>query len=254
LGYEIEAKINTIDFDTHQDLVPVGVSPLAPIVQDVRDVIRQEYVDYGLAVPLRSKLVDPPEPNYNTGNYSIIYDDKLESINTQLVEAFNLLLRNDVQVTPVGITELPPNTIVVSAGPAIKVVGRLWSTVPEGDDVLDANSYTILAGQNGVAETVVNNQVGDNTYTIPVSSAYRNPQRNKHPNVDGSPTSYHVQGRAIDYVPPTNIPGLNDTAELYCMMDQAGESFAARSLTEHRETGENIACDDTNVDHLHVRN
>ncbi|MCP4494957.1 MAG: hypothetical protein GY820_47800, partial [Gammaproteobacteria bacterium] len=95
LGYEIEAKINTIDFDTHQDLVPVGVSPLAPIVQDVIDVMRQEYVDFNIPVPSREKFTYPFREDVSTGPYPLIVDDGLSAMYNLITSTFRTQLVNE---------------------------------------------------------------------------------------------------------------------------------------------------------------
>ncbi|MCP4490076.1 MAG: hypothetical protein GY820_22585, partial [Gammaproteobacteria bacterium] len=276
LGYEIEAKINTIDFDTHQDLVPVGVSPLAPIVQDVRDVIRQEYVDYGAILPLRSQI------NYygegvilNNGNYEFVVnevDSGLATLYNQYIEQYNSLIRFDEQVIDVGVSNLPADSIIVSPAGAVSFaeldleISSLRNTILEGDDeLLNGN---IVAGLNGIADTTANNVLGDIKYLVPVSSGYRNPQKNR---AVGSNyvDSYHTRGRAIDFTPPANIPGVGSVTELnipnttlttlkYCIMKQAGE-FAARSNTEiNNGSNTAVSCTYTpgtyHIDHVHLRN
>ncbi len=233
------------------------------IRQEEVDVLRQEYLDYGTNFqPSAAQIVPPTRPHFNTGNYSLIAEEKkdgLENLLKSVSKNLNALINNDVQKVPVGRAGLPPNTVVVEPGPSIFNVGPLGDTDPQGDDrcagpVVEGRcGGAILAGPNGRADTTANNRRSFVDVERFVSSAYRNPQRNR---AAGSITrnSLHTRGMALDIDPRTmNIPG-KSAQQAMCLVEQAGELAAAptgKSFTE-RGAATFLECDDPFADHVHV--
>lgn len=244
LGYNVRSSINAAEINSQFSFFDV-VLPLDQLRQDERDRIRQEYVDFNTnAIPARTTIVAATNASFR-GNYNLIVDNGLTNIYTNVTTGFNNLLRNDVQTVAVGTGALPPNTVVVSPGDPIMVVGALLSTTPRGDDQVVGNN--IVAGPNGIAETDANNQIGNVQYVLTVSSGYRNPRRNLAVGSQ-SANSYHVYGRALDIVVPA-VPG-RTRAELYCILEQAGSNYAF-AISEVGATP--ATCNNASVDHVHVR-
>src|SRR5690606_5066806 len=132
------------------------------------------------------------------------------------------ILSDDVQEQRVGTRGLRPNTVVVSPGPAVLEAGPLGDTDPQGDDacggpvVNGACAGPILAGRNRIAETRANNRKTRIDVSKLVTSAFRNPQRNR---AIGSRAlnSRHTRGRALDLDPRAlSIPG-KDARQLMCV-------------------------------------
>ncbi len=233
------------------------------IRQEEGDVLRQEYLDYATHFqPTAAQIVPPSRPRFNTGNYTVIAEEKkngLETLLAGMTSHLRTLTNNDVQRVPVGRTGLPANTVVVDPGPAIFNVGPLGDTDPQGDDrcagpvVNGRCAGAILAGPNGKAETVANNRRTFVDLERFVSSAYRNPQRNR---AAGSITrnSLHTRGLALDIDPRTlELPG-KTAAHAMCLVEQAGELAAAPSGKSFTERGAAtfLECDDPFADHVHV--
>jgi len=230
--------------------------------QDEEDVLRQEYIDFGTKFrPSRAQISIPARPTFNTGNYTVITEEKtggLSSLLSQVSAQVHALLNNDVQVKPVGTRGLTPTTVVVSPGAPILQVGALGDTDPQGDDVCQGARVggrcagAILAGPNGTADTRANNRDTPLKLEDIVSSAFRNPQRNR---AAGSVVldSFHTRGRALDLDPRLlTIPG-KTPQQLMCIVEAAGDAVVgeADSFTERGAT-RFLPCDSPAADHVHV--
>lgn len=232
----------------------------AQAIQDETDRIRQEYVDYGTAFrPMRGNVGSATVAQFNTGNYSLITEETpgtMQSLFGSLQSAVNSLLRNATQVVPVGTIGLTVQTVVVTPGPVILSVGAILNTKPEGDDRCTTalvNGFCtgdITAGPNGTAETHANNNATNVGLTgAELTSAYRNPQRNR---AVGSTTinSLHTRGRAFDIDPRVlSITNKTDSQKM-CLFENAGQSVA----TAFAENGAVlVSCDDASADHVHIQ-
>jgi hypothetical protein len=231
--------------------------------QEEGDVLRQEYLDFGTRFkPSRAQVSIPGRPGLNTGNYSVIAEEdagELARLVDRMNERVNALLNNDVQEQRPGTRGLSPRTVVVSPGERILTVGALGDTDPEGDDVCQGVRVggrcagSILAGPNGIAETRANNRDTRVELEDFVSSAFRNPQRNR---AIGSITinSRHTRGSALDIDPrPMRIPG-KTPQQLMCVVEAAGDALLGEgnSFTE-RGAALFLACDSPTADHVHVQ-
>lgn len=258
LEYELVAALLLENGETLQVRLPSTTF----LRQDEEDVLRQEYLDFGTSFrPGRAQISIPSRPTFNTGNYSVIAQKDtggLASLLDQMQAKVNALLNNDVQEKPVGTRGLTSGTVVVSPGPPILTVGALGDTDPQGDDVCvgvrigGRCNGSILAGPNGIAETRANNRGAQMKLGDIVSSAYRNPQRNR---AAGSVVlnSFHTQGRALDIDPRlSTVPGKTPT-QLMCIVEAAGDSLAGEgnSFTEQGAT-RFLPCDSPAGDHVHV--
>ncbi|WP_047860753.1 D-Ala-D-Ala carboxypeptidase family metallohydrolase [Archangium gephyra] len=174
-------------------------------------------------------------------------------------ERVRALLQNDVQEKPVGTRGLTPRTVVVSPGAPILTVGALGDTDPQGDDVCSGPRVggrcagSILAGPNGIADTRANNRETQVKLEDFVSSAFRNPQRNR---AAGSATinSRHTRGSALD-IDPRRMPIPGKTPQqLMCIVEAAGDTVVGErdSFTERGATLF-LACDSPSADHVHVQ-
>src|SRR5262249_50250561 len=178
------------------------------ITQDDRDIIRQEYVNHGLAVPARGDInavvatAHFTVANLNNTAYSPLLLGNPGPLAEAVRAQYNSLINDDVQAIAVGTANLNPNAVVVSPGATIDTVGALLDTprcngAPNPatcDDVVVGN--TITAGPNGIAETRAVNQTTN--FGLTLSSGWRNPQRNEA--VGGVLNSRHQFGNAIDLV------------------------------------------------------
>jgi hypothetical protein len=230
--------------------------------QDEEDVLRQEYVDFGTKFrPTRVQISIPGKRTFNTGNYTVITEEDaggLARLLGQLDERIHALLNNDVQEKPVGTRGLAPATVVVSPGASILLVGALGDTDPQGDDVCAGTRVggrcagAILAGPNGTADTPANNRDTRLKLEDFVSSAFRNPQRNR---AAGSVVldSFHTRGRALDLDPRLMpVPG-KTPQQLMCIAEAAGDAIVGESdsFTERGAT-RFLPCDSPAADHVHV--
>ncbi|MCI0718850.1 MAG: carboxypeptidase regulatory-like domain-containing protein, partial [Acidobacteria bacterium] len=221
--------------------------------------------------------------------------DNLQILLGAVQEKFVELLNNDIQECEVGVqvcngSPVVRETIVVSPGPPIVAQGRpgsatanrvdlgqLGDTDPEGDDecrVVDALGNVqwrstqdglqdgecngpIRAGSNAIPETHANNRFGTVVLLDVITSAYRNPQRNKAR--DGSPRSRHILSRAFDFGKTqinlrANVRG-KTTQQLLCILQAAGDEVLGptNSFTEGG-AGEFVPCDSSRASHVHVQN
>lgn len=258
LEYELVAALPLENGKTLQVRLP----PTTWLKQDEEDVLRQEYLDFGTSFrPSRAQISVPSRPTFNTGNYSVIAQkdtNGLAILLDQMQAKVDTLLNNDVQEKPVGTRGLTPSTVVVSPGPPILTVGALGDTDPQGDDVCASPlvggrcNGAILAGPNGIAETRANNRGAQLKLADIVSSAFRNPQRNR---AAGSVVlnSIHTQGGALDIDPRlVSVPG-KSSAQLMCIIEAAGDSLvgAGNSFTE-KGAAVFLPCDSPSGDHVHV--
>lgn len=225
------------------------------LMQDERDVIRQEYVNHGLTVPARSELnIAVPTAHYTKAELNNTAYDFILGNPGKLAEdvraAYNTLIKDDVQAVPLGTTGLSPMAVVVKPGATIDTVGPILDTpVCNGapkplncDDQKVGN--TIVAGPNGIAETVAVNQTTD--FGITMSSGWRNPEHNEA--VGGVLTSRHQFGNAIDLV-VGNVPG-KTVAQLNCILQTAAKRVTT-AFAEHNATIR--PCNVADVDHVHVQ-
>lgn len=258
LEYEVVASL-----EVGGKQLQASVPKTSPLGQDEIDILRQEYLDYQAPFrPTRANVGAPSRSRFNTGNYTLIAEEKpnaLETLLTRATQHANALLNNDVQKQPVGKTGLAPTDVVVDPGPAInEEVGPLGDTDPEGDDrcagppVDGACASAILAGPNGIAETRANNRRTQVNLERFISSAYRNPQRNRAAG-STSVNSRHTRGLALD-IDPRTLPVKGKSApQLMCVIEQAGALAVApsgKSFTEHGATTF-LDCDSPQADHVH---
>jgi hypothetical protein len=258
LEYEVLASA-TVAGKTLEARLP----PTTFIRQDEPDIVRQEYADYGTAFqPGLAHVSVPKRALLNTGNYAFIVEEdegKLEALLTQVQNEVNRILSDDVQEQRVGARGLKPDTVVVSPGPPVLEAGPLGDTDPQGDDVCGgpvvngACAGPILAGPNGVAETRANNRKVWVDVSMLVTSAFRNPQRNR---AIGSQSlnSRHTRGRALDLDPRAlSVPG-KDARQLMCVLELAGDRVVGEgdSFTE-RGAATFLDCNDITADHVHIQ-
>ncbi len=258
LEYDVVASIPLENGETLQVRLPSTTY----LHQDEEDVLRQEYVDFGTKFrPNRAQISIPAQRTFNTGNYTVITEEDtggLARMLGQLDERIRALLNNDVQEKPVGTRGLAPSTVVVSPGAPILKVGALGDTDPQGDDLCAGPlvggrcTGSILAGPNGTADTRANNRATQLKLEDFVSSAFRNPQRNR---AAGSVVldSFHTRGRALDLDPRLMpVPG-KTPQQLMCIVEAAGDTVVGESdsFTERGAT-RFLDCNDPMADHVHV--
>ncbi|WP_224364969.1 D-Ala-D-Ala carboxypeptidase family metallohydrolase [Hyalangium versicolor] len=258
LEYEVIASAK-VEGQTLEARLP----PTSFIRQDEPDIVRQEYADYGTSFqPRLAQISMPRRAILNTGNYAFIVEEdegKLEELLAQVEQEANRILNDDVQEQKVKTRGLRPDTVVVSPGPSVLEVGPLGDTEPQGDDVCGgprvkgACAGPILAGRNGIAETTANNRKVRVDLSQLVTSAYRNPQRNRAVG-SKSPDSRHTRGRALDLDPRAlTVPG-KDSRQLMCVLEAAGDRIvgSGNSFTE-RGSATFLDCNDVAADHVHIQ-
>lgn len=258
LEYEVLATV-TVEDKTLEARLP----PTTFLRQDELDTLRQEYADFGTSFqPRLANVSVPRRSRFNTGNYTVIVEETaggLEDLLTRVETETHRILNDDVQRRPVGTRGLRPNEEVVSPGPAVPEVGALGDTDPQGDDVCvgarvnGACSGSIHAGPNGIAETRANNRNVRVALESLVTSAFRNPQRNR---AIGSKSlnSRHTRGRALDLDPRRlRVPG-KDSRQLMCILEAAGARVVGEqgSFTE-RGAATFLDCNDPAADHVHIQ-
>ena len=254
-----------LEYEVVASLADGGETLEAPVLlrQIERDVLRQEYVDYATTFRPGAEKVGPPaRVVLNRGNYSLVAEEVpggLGALLDDVVAAVRALMSSDVQVAPVGRTALDPQAVVVEPGPPVLRVGRLGNTDPQGDDVCAGPlvggrcAGPVRAGPNGTAETKANNRGFGVDVTRAVTSAFRNPQRNR---AVGSTAlnSRHTRGRAFDLDPRVlSVPG-RTAAQMMCVLEAAGDKVAGplNSFTEKGATTF-LDCDSPVADHVHVQ-
>jgi hypothetical protein len=258
LEYEVVATLE-VDGRTLEAKLP----PATFIRQEEADILRQEYLDYGTSFkPALTHVRVPGRTTLNRGNYSVIVEEKPGELDRLLrdVEAqVNRILNDDVQAVPVGTVTPSPATVVVSPGPAVLMLGALGDTQPQGDDLCAGPQVNggcagpIRAGPNRKADTRANNRNTRVSLERIITSAYRNPQRNKFIG-SGTINSRHTRGMALDLDPRgLNIPG-KDARQLMCVVELAG----IRVVGEDNSFTENgpvtfLDCNDPAADHVHIQ-
>ncbi len=257
LEYEVLATV-----DVNGRTLEARLPPSTFVRQDERDIIRQEYFDFGATFePTLTHVVTPGRRRFNTGNYSLIIEEEqgaLENLLTRMNEEVNRLLNDDVQVQRVGTRGLRPNAVVVSPGPPVLSAGAMGDTDPQGDDVCagplvgGACAGPIHAGRNGIAETRANNRKVRVDLEPFVSSAFRNPRRNAA--VGSSIGSRHTRGRALDIDPRSITVRGKDARQLMCVVEAAGDRLVGErnSFTE-RGAKTFLDCNDPAADHVHIQ-
>ncbi|QSQ20324.1 hypothetical protein JY651_34405 [Pyxidicoccus parkwayensis] len=241
----------------------VKLPPTSFIRQEEADILRQEYVDYGTTFqPALTNVSVAGLTTLNRGNYSIIAEEKpgeLEKLLRDVEAEVNRLLNDDVQVVPVGTRAASPSATVVSPGKPVLMLGALGDTEPKGDDVCvgarvnGGCAGAILAGPNSISDTPANNRATRVSLESIITSAFRNPQRNKFIG-SGTINSKHTRGLALDLDPRTlSIPG-KDGRALMCVVELAGINVAGEdnSFTENGPVTF-LDCNDPASDHVHVQ-
>lgn len=258
LEYEVVASA-TVEGRTLEARLPATLF----IRQDEPDIVRQEYADYGTVLqPALGQVSIPRRALLNTGNYAFIVEEdegQLEELLNQVQREVNRILNDDVQEQRPGTRGLRPDTVVVSPGPPVLEAGPLGDTEPEGDDVCGGPvvnggcSGPILAGRNGIAETRANNRRTRVDISRFVTSAFRNPQRNR---AIGSRAlnSRHTRGRALDFDPRSLSLQGKDARQIMCVFEAAGDRVAGErnSFTE-RGAATFLDCNDAMADHVHIQ-
>lgn len=226
------------------------------ITQDQLDIIRQEYLNHGIDIPDRDEFRFPTDTanftaaEVRTTEYDVVLGSP-EILAQSVRDEFNRRILDDVQAVPVGTRNLPPMMPVVTPGNDINEIKALLDTPPCNgapapttcDDQVVGN--TIVAGANGVAETVAVNRVTN--VPLRLNSAWRNPERNEA--VGGVLRSLHQYGNAIDLGLAGSAEG-KTKAQLYCILETAADTVA-HGLAEQLST--QIACNDRRVTHVHVQ-
>ncbi|MFN7960818.1 MAG: Ig-like domain-containing protein [Thermoanaerobaculia bacterium] len=242
LSYQLEAAYCSSGSDS------------ATITQDQLDIIRQEYINNGLGAPGRGEFRTPTaQANYGPGDvlttaYSVVLGSP-EVLAQNVYNEFNRLIHDDQQLAPLGTRNLAPTAPVVGPGANVVTIGPVLSTRPCNggpagcDDQVMGNN--IVAGPNGIAETVAQNRVTAVRPTI--NSAWRNPQRNEA--VNGVQNSRHQFGNAIDLNPGGGAEGLTRT-QIVCILEQAGDNIAT-GIAEHLSTQR--LCNASDITHVHVQ-
>ena len=229
------------------------------VSQDQRDIIRQEYLSHGISdmMPLRSDLINLSgtahfaAADLSKCAYNLIYGNPgslAEAVRTN----FNQLLNGDIQVVPPGTRNLSPTTVIVSSSnktisyfetPLLMTTrcnqAKNLSTCD--DQVING---TIVAGADGIAETVVLR--GD--FSFNVSSGWRNPQRNEA--VGGVLKSDHQLGNAIDLV--IAPVGSLTTSKLYSILYTAASQIPSTFVQCETGPAKRIDCTLGPITHLHV--
>ncbi|MCP3135810.1 hypothetical protein [Pyxidicoccus xibeiensis] len=257
LEYEVVASL-ALEGRTLEAKLP----PTTFVRQEEADILRQEYVDYGTQFkPTLAHVRVPGRPTLNRGNYTVIVEEnpgELDRLASDLEAEVNRLLNDDVQVVRVGAQAPSPSSVVVSPGPSVLMLGPLGDTEPKGDDVCAGKrinngcSGPILAGPNRIADTLANNRKTQVKLETIITSAYRNPQRNRFVG-SKSIDSRHTRGMALDLDPRfLAIPG-KDASHLMCIVELAGIRLVGED-DSYSENGPTtfLDCNDEAADHVHV--
>lgn len=258
LEYEVRAAL-----DVEGRTLEAKLPPTTFIRQEEADILRQEYLDYGTSFqPALTHVRVPGRTTLNRGNYSVIVEEKpgeLDRLLRDVEREVNRLLNDDVQVVQVGKPAPSPLSVVVSPGAPVLMLGPLGDTEPRGDDVCAGARVNggcagpIRAGPNRIADTRANNRDTRVSLERIITSAYRNPQRNRFIG-SGTINSRHTRGMALDLDPRgLSIPG-KDARQLMCVVELAG----IRVVGEPNSFSENgpvtfLDCNDPAADHVHVQ-
>lgn len=291
LGYEVIARV-IVNGTTIEDRVP----PLSLIRQDTRDIIRQEYEDFRILgntfLPARS-VIDQPlvidDQDYNDGNYTLMINGILQSLEIELVNEINSILSaqdqqlilpcpcapQDIQCENANMNQclIDPLSPVLRAGtidqatrPANSSFNRdviVFRSTPVGDDgycdpasgrfdSVQVVGGFICAGPNRRAETPANT-ITFTPLTVSdtnITSGYRNPRSNVSAG-SRSPNSLHTRGRALDIRTRDFTIARLTSADPKCVMELAGDrTVGARDAFIEDRQGI-VPCDDPGADHLH---
>ncbi|MFP2907132.1 hypothetical protein ACLESD_19200 [Pyxidicoccus sp. 3LFB2] len=258
LEYEVTATL-----DVEGKTLEAKLPPTSFIRQEEADIVRQEYLDFGTSFkPTLAHVRVPGRTTLNRGNYSVVVEEKpgeLDRLLLDMEREVNRLLNDDVQVVPVGTAVASPISVVVSPGASVLMLGPLGDTEPQGDDVCSGARVNggcagvIRAGPNRIAETRANNRNTRVSLEKIVTSAYRNPQRNKFIG-SGTINSRHTRGLALDLDPRSLVIPGKDARQLMCVVELAGIRVAG----EDNSFSENgpvtfLDCNDPAADHVHVQ-
>lgn len=151
----------------------------------------------------------PGRTTLNRGNYSVIVEEEpgeLDRLLRDVEREVNRLLNDDMRVVPVGRLAPSPTSVVVSPGAPVLMLGPRGDTEPRGDDVCAGARVNggcagpIRAGPNRIADTRANNRDTRVSLERIITSAYRNPQRNRFIG-SGAINSRHTRGMALDNDP-----------------------------------------------------
>lgn len=259
--------------------------PLPLIKQDLVDILRQEYVDFGApyAVP-RERVSLPSSPQFiRNPAYPYLYEETpgtLETMITRLETELSAILFNDQQKLDPG-KDCPtetPDCVVVAPGPDLKTAGtctgsttrcpdgsdlsdRIMAPVmsrPEVDDVCvpfdgnppDKGCRMITAGRNKKADTRANNlrSMAFNL-RIAITNAYRTPQRNF--DLGSNIMSQHIRGNAIDFDP--SRLSIGPKAQTLCALEMAGDrAFGANNSYVEKGPTTFIKCGNPSATHAHI--
>jgi hypothetical protein len=127
---------------------------------------------------------------------------------------------------------------------------------PNGPGLIDVCIGVIVAGPNKTADTRANNRHGVALETL-LSSAYRNPQRNRAVG-SKSKDSLHTLGLAFDLTPYAASVFGKDPIYLMCAIHQVAREFLGNHVTGLAESiveepnGRIVDCTDARADHVHV--
>jgi hypothetical protein len=258
LEYEVVARLQ-VSGNTLEARMPTT----SRIRQDEADVLRQEYFDYQTQFrPALANVALSARATFNTGNYEVIAEEEpgsLEALLREVTTQLNRLLNNDVQVQPVGRRGLAATALVVTPGAPIPQVGAMGDTDPQGDDVCAGPlvrgrcAGPIRAGPNGVAETRANNRRTQADLEPFITSAFRNPQRNRAVG-SASVNSRHTRGRALDINPLSMAIAGKTPSQMMCLVEAAGAAVVGEdnSFTERGATTF-LDCDSPAADHVHIQ-
>ncbi|MCI0540563.1 MAG: hypothetical protein L0Z50_35635 [Verrucomicrobiales bacterium] len=226
------------------------------VTQDQLDIIRQEYVNHGIALPTRPEFNIPTATAHftvaeiNQTSYSFILGTP-GTLAEAIRSNYNALINDDAQQQAVGTTGLASGTVVVGPGANIQTIGPILDTPPCNnapnpatcDDQVVGN--TIVAGPNGIAETHAVNQITN--FGLILTSAWRNPERNEA--FSGVLNSRHQYGNATD-LRVGSVPGKTPT-QLWCILQTAADmvpgtnGFAENLIVQ-------VPCTNSVVTHVHV--
>ena len=227
------------------------------VTQDQLDIIRQEYLNHGIAVPARAGFHVPiATTNFtvgeiNTTAYSVVLGtpgDLAQSVRDE----FNRRVLDDQQLVPVGAAGLPVGIPIVGPGAVADLIGPVLNSAPCNtglpgcDDHIVGNQ--IVAGPNGIAESVA---VSRNTNVpLVLNSGWRNPERNEA--VGGLIDSRHQRGNAID-LNVEAAEGLTRT-QLLCILVAAADAVPGTNGFTERG-GVQTPCDGSRgrVSHVHAQ-
>lgn len=81
-----------------------GFTETLDLEQDETDIIRQEYVDYKIPIPIRDVIKKPTNRAFNNGNYTLIIDMDLQHHLDEVVARFQTICIGVVPIPGVSVT------------------------------------------------------------------------------------------------------------------------------------------------------